>query len=219
MSISPKPLPVPKPTPKKIIIGSDSYEFVAFYFPGSYEPWDSVCNAPFCGNFWLHDVTITIKGETATFHTSEAAFQATKWWDKVDVDHKPIRPKFEACVDGDAAFKLKTRLAGNPKRHIPAQVPPDLSYAGLGRDEVMRRILKDKFADPTLQAALIATGGAYLLEHNADVGRDDYWSDNNDGTGQNMLGILLMELRGELNPPNGEPSPAQAVSEFTKQII
>ena len=56
----------------------------------------------------------------------------------------------------------------------------------------MRTALQLKFSDPTLRAQLIATGDAELIEGN--TWNDTFWGVCR-GTGKNMLGTLLMELR------------------------
>lgn len=57
----------------------------------------------------------------------------------------------------------------------------------------MRKALVAKFTQhPELKTLLLSTGTAKLIEHTAN---DDYWGDGGDGTGQNMLGRLLMEMR------------------------
>jgi predicted NAD-dependent protein-ADP-ribosyltransferase YbiA (DUF1768 family) len=210
--------PLPTPTPQQIGIGNDPYRLVAFYFPGSNTGWDDIYNAPFLGNFWPVVLSITVAGKTATFHTAEAAFQSTKWWDKSDASGRQIRPQFEACLNGKAAFHLSKRLSGDPRHGIPAEVAPDLNYAGLGRDGAMLVALKAKFSDPALQAGLLATADAYLLEHNEQP-RDDYWSDNHDGSGSNMLGKTLMSIRGSLPGGHGEPKPSQLVLDFTRHVM
>lgn len=64
------------------------------------------------------------------------------------------------------------------------------------KDDVMRKALAAKFAQhPRLQRLLLSTGEATLVEHTKN---DRYWADGGDGTGRNMLGILLMELRTAL---------------------
>src|SRR5262249_24434377 len=64
------------------------------------------------------------------------------------------------------------------------------------KDQVMRETLRAKFAQhPQLKALLLKTGDSELVEH---TGNDRYWADGGDGTGQNRLGELLMELRAEL---------------------
>ena len=46
-----------------------------------------------------------------------------------------------------------------------------------------------------LRGELLATGEAKLIEHTRN---DKYWADAGDGSGKNMLGILLMKVREEL---------------------
>ena len=46
----------------------------------------------------------------------------------------------------------------------------------------------------------VVLGDAFLLEHNTGTGKDDYWSDNWDGSGGNNLGLDLMELRAQICP-------------------
>lgn len=64
------------------------------------------------------------------------------------------------------------------------------------KDDIMRQALRAKFTQhPKLRSLLLDTGDAELVEH---ATKDHYWADGGDGTGRNMLGILLMELRAEL---------------------
>ena len=61
----------------------------------------------------------------------------------------------------------------------------------------MRDALKAKFGQhQELKSLLLSTGSAYLIEHTRN---DAYWADGGDGSGKNMLGILLMEIRDNLN--------------------
>jgi ribA/ribD-fused uncharacterized protein len=65
------------------------------------------------------------------------------------------------------------------------------------KEDVMRRSLREKFSqNPRCRDALLGTGDEQLVEH-APWG-DFYWGDGGDGTGQNRLGELLMELRSEM---------------------
>ncbi len=64
------------------------------------------------------------------------------------------------------------------------------------KDDVMREALRAKFTqNEELKRILLETGDAELVEHTAN---DSYWGDGGNGSGRNMLGKLLMELRGEL---------------------
>jgi len=181
-----------QPTSSIATINGKNYQLIAFYFPGHNTPWDNYYNAPYLGNFWQSKLSLTIHSKTGIFQNSEAAFQATKWW-----DDDAIRQQFENALTGDDAFQIKKKLHN-----------PDYSFAGLGRDEAMKKVLKAKFQEPNLKSGLFATNNAYLLEHNSTKGRDDYWSDDSDGSGQNKLGLTLMEVRHELggqkNPYSGQ---------------
>ncbi|MER3435753.1 MAG: Swarming motility protein YbiA [Leptolyngbya sp. ERB_1_1] len=64
------------------------------------------------------------------------------------------------------------------------------------KDDVMREALYAKFTQhPDLKQKLLDTGDAVLVEHTRN---DTYWGDGGDGTGRNMLGQLLMEIRKRL---------------------
>lgn len=106
---------------------------------------------------------------------------------------------FQAQKFAGTEFEEKVRLAPTP-----------MEAAKLGRnrkfpfrkdweevkDEIMRDALRAKFTqNKELKQILIETGDSHLVEHTAN---DSYWADGGDGSGKNMLGILLMELREEL---------------------
>jgi N-glycosidase YbiA len=64
------------------------------------------------------------------------------------------------------------------------------------KDDVMRDAVRAKFTQhPELRSLLLATGDAQLVEHTTN---DAYWGDGGDGSGKNMLGRILMELRDQL---------------------
>lgn len=57
----------------------------------------------------------------------------------------------------------------------------------------MLETLYAKFTQhPDLTDKLLETGNARLVEHTEN---DSYWGDGGDGSGKNMLGQLLMEIR------------------------
>jgi ribA/ribD-fused uncharacterized protein len=63
-------------------------------------------------------------------------------------------------------------------------------------DTIMKKALMAKFIQHNdLKQLLLDTGNKLLVEHTTN---DNYWGDNGDGTGENKLGKLLMEVRGEL---------------------
>jgi ribA/ribD-fused uncharacterized protein len=106
-------------------------------------------------------------------------------------------------------FQAK-KFHGTPHEEVIRQAPTSQLAAELGRDRsqplradwsqakdnVMRDALRAKFTQhPELREQLLATGNATLAEHTVS---DLYWGDGGDGTGKNMLGRMLMELRAEL---------------------
>jgi predicted NAD-dependent protein-ADP-ribosyltransferase YbiA (DUF1768 family) len=182
---------LPIPTPQCVESCGHRFHVLAFYYPDRYTPWDQCCQSPFLSNFYPCPVTLTLAGITASFQTSEAAYQAIKWW-KLD----SIRSQFEGYKSATEAYELKKSLPN-----------PDLNYAGLGREGAMKAVLQAKFRQAEFTQALLNTKGAYLMEHNEKVGRDFYWSDNYDGTGQNRLGYLLMEMRLALGGQGVPPYP------------
>jgi ribA/ribD-fused uncharacterized protein len=64
------------------------------------------------------------------------------------------------------------------------------------KDDLMREAVLAKFTQHAdLREVLLATGDAHLIEHTTN---DNYWADGGDGTGKNMLGVILMEVRDKL---------------------
>ncbi len=64
------------------------------------------------------------------------------------------------------------------------------------KDTVMLRAVRAKFDQHlNLQHALLGTGAAILVEHSP---LDSYWGDGGDGSGENRLGKILMQVRAEL---------------------
>ena len=60
----------------------------------------------------------------------------------------------------------------------------------------MREALLAKFSQhEELTEILLGTGNAKIVEHTSN---DSYWGDGGDGSGKNVLGRLLMEVRKQL---------------------
>lgn len=198
------------------VVNGQKYKLIAFYFPDDRRApppaWDKFYNYECLGNFWVcpSKIILTAGGITGTFHTTEAAFQATKWW-----KNDSIRKQFELAPDGPAAISAKKFALGQQ----PADDNRFNGYAGLGQRGAMMAVLRLKFADPTLGKILLDTGDAYLLEHNSTPGRDRIWSDNHDGTGTNYLGISLMDVRAEIKG-SGAPiaDGTYNIADFTRQV-
>ncbi len=126
-------------------------------------------------NFALYSITLKKKA----WPTSEHYFQAQKFKRKKDQEEirKAKSPMLAARIGRDRKRKLRR----------------DWESAKVG---VMREALIAKFTQhDELQALLLSTSDAKLVEHTEN---DDYWGDGGDVKGRNMLGRLLMDVRGTL---------------------
>jgi ribA/ribD-fused uncharacterized protein len=126
----------------------------------------------FLSNFYPHGFVF----DGHVYATAEHAFQAAKCVDESDTERVRIAPS------PAAAKQIGRRV----------QLRADWNDV---RVDVMRAVLVAKFSDPDLRARLIATGEAELVEEN--TWGDRFWGRSR-GTGKNMLGQLLMELRDSL---------------------
>lgn len=139
------------------------------------------------GNY--HTNSVPVLGN----RTSEGAFLALKYgFDPTD----PRNPFKDLTEAGDALYKLNMKLEHDGR---PA-------WKTIDNVSAMKHVLAAKYLPGTPEAAaLLATGNAYLVEHSA---RDSFWGDGGDGSGRNMLGTLLMELRANLGGTGVVAKPA-----------
>ena len=167
-----------------VSIGELTIRLIAFYFPGRESEVDKVCGCGFLGNFY--EVSVVIDG--VTFLSSETAYQALKvamWLGK------PLH-----------AVGMQNMTAEKALHHA-RKVAKDLGIRGVNDEQACRlmwKILSAKFK-PGSQLAhmLIATGDAFLLEHKEhNRTSEPRWSNDHNGTGFNLLGLLLMILRARL---------------------
>lgn len=64
------------------------------------------------------------------------------------------------------------------------------------KNQVMLEAVRTKFSQHAeLKALLLSTGDVRLVEHTEN---DSYWGDFGDGSGKNRLGLILMQVREEL---------------------
>lgn len=128
----------------------------------------------FLSNFY----TTPVLFECILYTSSENAYQAAK----VPVELRDERWSTHATITPAQSKKLGRKL---PLR-------PDWNEV---KDDVMRKIVAEKFKNVELMKKLIETHPYDLVEGNwwGDV----YWGVCK-GTGKNMLGKILMELRGRL---------------------
>jgi ribA/ribD-fused uncharacterized protein len=124
--------------------------------------------------------------------TSEHYFQAQKF-----VGHEEIVEKVRTAKNG-----CKDR------REIPLSLSDEAALLGRKtdfpkredwhdvRDDVMFKIVFAKFQqNQEIKNILLSTGNCRLVEHTKN---DNYWADGGDGSGKNMLGVILMKVRDAL---------------------
>jgi len=106
---------------------------------------------------------------------------------------------FQAQKFDEVGHQEKIRQAKSPM--IAARMGRDRKKP-LRRDwesvkvAVMREVVRAKFNQhDDIRRISLSTGGAMIVEHTEN---DSYWGDGGDGSGQNMLGRILMEIREEL---------------------
>ena len=130
-------------------------------------------------NFSAHGVTID--GEY--WPTTEHYFQAQKF---VGTEHETLIQRVKSPRDA-------ARLGRERKRPLRA----DWEEV---KDDVMRRAVLAKFSQhEDARAVLLGTGDAPIIEN---APSDYYWGCGSKGTGKNMLGIILVEVREQLRAKN-----------------
>lgn len=130
----------------------------------------------FFSNFSAHPILLKCKH----WPTSEHYFQAQKF--------------------AGSEFEEKVRLAASAKEAAAIgrdrSLPLRKDWEEV-KDNIMFEAVMAKFRQhDDLRAALLATGSALLIEHTE---KDSYWADGGDGSGKNMLGIILMRVRSILS--------------------
>jgi ribA/ribD-fused uncharacterized protein len=110
--------------------------------------------------------------------TSEHYFQAQKFVTTVPEYAEQIR-----LVESP----MKAANMGRSRKH---RIREDWEQQ---KDDIMRKAVLAKFqAHKDIKEILISTGDALLVEKTT---KDTYWGCGSDGTGQNKLGLILMEVR------------------------
>ncbi len=135
-------------------------------------------------NFAAYPITLGGK----TWPTSEHYFQAQKFEDEElrEAVREAKRPMLAARMGRDRKNKLR----------------PDWESVKVS---VMTDAVRAKFTQhDELRAILLRTGDAVLVEHTE---KDNYWGDGGDGSGQNMLGQILMRVRSEMLGAVAETAP------------
>ena len=134
-------------------------------------------NEPFgyLSNFFPSSIKLNGKTWKTTEHYFQAQkFAGTKWESEIRMANSP----------GIAAREGR-------RRDLPLR-----RYWESVKDNIMREAIWAKFSQhEELRNKLLATGDAELVEHTY---KDKYWADGGDGSGKNMLGRILMEIRDRI---------------------
>ena len=138
-------------------------------------------------NFWEAPIEVSAFGNRHILGSTEHVFQMAKL-DHSRAGKSQLRELFAEVVAIETPGRSK-RFG----RRIPQL---DLESWDAARDKAMYRVLLAKFTQHAdLREKLLALEGYYLEEGNH--WGDRYWGV--DGTVQNGLGQLLMEIRGTMN--------------------
>lgn len=129
----------------------------------------------------------------ACYPCATSAYEAQKFQNQYE-----IRENF-------TKFSAKEAYALTAEKHLMK----DIDWYGK-RLTTMKDVLRAKFGqNPSLKELLLATADTYLSFHASHKKMDSYWTNDGDGSGANMLGNLLMDIRwenggfGRATPPNG----------------
>ena len=136
-------------------------------------------NSGVFGYSWLsnfYSVPITFEG--FEYASVEHAYQAAKFAEP------KTRKMFRAPMTAAGAKKLARQLRG--------ELRDDWSAVKVG---IMTDLLRQKFSKSDFKEKLLATGEAELIEL---APWDGFWGNGKDGKGMNVMGKILMEIRGEI---------------------
>ncbi|MBN1430158.1 MAG: NADAR family protein [Anaerolineae bacterium] len=137
-----------------------------------------------------------------------------KWWPTTE--HYFQAQKFAGTSHEEEIRHAKTpKQAANMGRDRGRPLRKDWEKV---KDGIMRDAVREKFrAHQDIQTVLLETGDEEIIEN---APNDYYWGCGANGSGQNKLGKILMEIRAELragqtdetrndnNPDNQESHPA-----------
>jgi hypothetical protein len=133
--------------------------------------------------------------QASKFMASAEVLPAMRYADLVREATTPNIAKVLACQKVGGGYPWRTKLNPIITLYLAEGViiRPDWEIV---KNDVMYEGVHQKFLqNRELAEKLLATGIKQLVEH---TGRDAYWGDGGDGSGRNMLGEILMKVRGAL---------------------
>lgn len=146
-------------------------------------------------------LVMILDGIRYEFYSSEAAYQAQKFENN---DYRKLISQQKNAGDAAALGRMDQMKQYEAASGNLAEKIKEFRDKGLKirqdwndiKDGIMLNVLREKFKqNPHLKEKLLKTGNTILVEHTKN---DNYWGDGGDGTGENMLGKLLMKVREEM---------------------
>jgi len=132
----------------------------------------------------------------SNFYTCEIVYE--------NIVYKSVEHAYNAMKSTNFNDKLFIANAETPsiskKRARMIEIRKDWDMVKIS---IMKKLLKLKFEQEPFNQLLINTGKYKIIEWN-DWGEIFWGIDSRTKKGKNMLGILLMEIRDELNPPSNK---------------
>ncbi|QBZ72432.1 hypothetical protein SEA_CIRCINUS_178 [Streptomyces phage Circinus] len=139
----------------------------------------------FLSNFSPSEIMFDYEDEKLVFKNGEAAFQAAK-----------VRSMASKDPAEKSAYVKRLEAASSPNdaKYAGRSVKIDLEHWETIKVKCMREVVFQKFQqNPELRVSLMQTGHALLVEGN--TWGDKFWG-RCEGKGFNILGGILMEVRG-----------------------
>lgn len=151
-------------------------------------------------NFYPLDPPVKI--DSKEYPTTEHYYQSMKFLSEEPTkDQIEYAEEIRKCSSPLHAFYLGRKYV-NPQYTQRNSIQPILNkYKSVRmredwneiKNNCMRKAVYQKFyQNEKLKELLLSTGNRKLVEHTP---RDKWWADGGDGSGKNMLGIILMEVR------------------------
>jgi ribA/ribD-fused uncharacterized protein len=112
-------------------------------------------------------------------------------------EHPPDSPQAQKFEDAEHREQIRqaksAMIAARMGRDRKKPLRRDWESVKVG---IMRDVVRAKFTQhDDIRQILLSTGDAKIVEHTEN---DSYWGDGGDGSGKNMLGSILTEIRDEL---------------------
>jgi N-glycosidase YbiA len=153
---------------------SEIPQIIKFYFVT--EPYG------FLSNFYKHDFIV----DKIRYKTSEHYYQYCKLKFLQSIG-EPVTDQMLSDI-----INANTPTIAKNLGHMPLH---NIEQWDEIKVNIMMEVLRMKFKDRYLRRLLTNTGNSILVENTK---YDSFWANGPNNTGQNMLGICLMQLRSEL---------------------